>query len=52
VPSVVAKLRRASPMTADTFTLLTPVTKGQPEGYLADVARLYREEVADLAVRG
>jgi methionine synthase II (cobalamin-independent) len=79
VPSVVAKLSRASPMTADTFGLLVPMTKGLAkanlptpsvthffrgraqidkkiypdiEGYFADVARLYREEVADLARRG
>ena len=79
VPSVVAKLTRASPLTADTFALLKPMTKGLPkanlptpsvthffrgraqidksiypdlEGYFADVTRLYREEVADLAKAG
>ena len=79
VPSVTKKLRRASPMTADTFEMLKGVTKKLPkanlptpsvthffrgrkqiderlyptiEGYLADVTKLYREEVADLAARG
>jgi 5-methyltetrahydropteroyltriglutamate--homocysteine methyltransferase len=79
VPSVVARLRRVSPMAADSFAMLKPMTKGLPkanlptpsvthffrgraqidgklyptiEGYLADVTRLYREEVADLASRG
>jgi len=79
VPSVTAKLRRATPMTADTFEMLKGMTKKLPkanlptpsvthffrgraqidktlyptiEGYLADVSRLYREEVADLAARG
>jgi 5-methyltetrahydropteroyltriglutamate--homocysteine methyltransferase len=79
VPSVTGKLRRASPMTADTFEMLKGMTWKLPkanlptpsvthffrgrkqidenlyptiEGYLADVTRLYREEVADLAARG
>ena len=79
VPSVTGKLRRATPMTADTFEMLKGMTKKLPkanlptpsvthffrgraqidktlyptiEGYLADVSRLYREEVADLAARG
>jgi methionine synthase II (cobalamin-independent) len=79
VPSVVAKLTRASPMTADTFALLKPMTKGLPKAnlptpsithffrgraqidkavyphlndYFADVTRLYRDEVADLAAAG
>ena len=34
VPSVTAKLRRASPMTADTFELLKPMTKGLPKANL------------------
>ena len=79
VPSVTGKLRRATPMTADTFEMLKGMTRKLPkanlptpsvthffrgraqidknlyptiEGYLADVSRLYREEVADLAARG
>jgi 5-methyltetrahydropteroyltriglutamate--homocysteine methyltransferase len=34
VPSVTGKLRRASPMTADTFALLKGVTKGLPKANL------------------
>ncbi len=79
VPSVVGKLTRASPMAADTFALLKPMTRGLAkanlptpsvthffrgraqidakaypdlEGYFADVTRLYRAEVADLAKAG
>ncbi len=79
VPSVVEKLTRASPMAADTFALLKPMTRALPkanlptpsvthffrgraqidkrvypdlDGYFADVTRLYRDEVADLAKAG
>ena len=79
VPSVVKKLSLASPMTADAFSLLKPMTKKLPKANLptpsvthffrgmasvdkkiypdaeklfADVTKLYREEVADLAKRG
>jgi len=79
VPSVTGKVRRRTPMTADTYSQLAAMTKGLPKANLptpsvthffrgrasidpkvyadvdalmADVARAYREEVADLAARG
>ena len=79
VPSVIGKISRRSPMTADHFSLLTAMTKSPAKANLptpsvahffrgrasidakiypdvdalfADIARAYREEVADLAARG
>jgi 5-methyltetrahydropteroyltriglutamate--homocysteine methyltransferase len=79
VPKVTGKIERREPMTADTFEMLKPMTKGLPKANLPtpsvahffrgkasidpkvypdidqffdDLARAYREEVADLAARG
>ncbi|MPZ58664.1 MAG: 5-methyltetrahydropteroyltriglutamate--homocysteine S-methyltransferase [Rhizobiales bacterium] len=79
VPSVIGKVNRREPMTADHFEMLKGMTKGVPKANLPtpsvthffrgktaidpkvypdldrffdDVARAYREEIADLAARG
>jgi 5-methyltetrahydropteroyltriglutamate--homocysteine methyltransferase len=79
VPSVIGRISRREPMTADHFDLLKPMTKGLPKANLPtpsvthffrgkaaidakvypdidqffdDLARAYREEIADLADRG